>query len=259
MASASHAGTLVREWRQRRRMTQLQLACEAEISTRHLSFVETGRSQPSREMLLLLSEQLEIPLRERNHLFEAAGYAAPYLQRPLTAPPLEPARQAIDLVLKGHEPYPALAIDRYWTLVGHNRAVAPFLLGVDAELRKPPLNLLRFTLHPGGLAPRIANLGEWRAHLLARLHRDVNLTGDQELVRLMAEIQSYPAPPPAGLRDYGGLAVPMELMTDGVVLRFFSTTTVFGTAVDVTLAELAIEAFFPADPGTAEFLRGFTS
>ncbi len=259
MASGAHAGTLLREWRQRRRLTQLQLACEAEISTRHLSFVETGRAQPSREMLVHLSEQLDIPLRERNRLLEAAGYAALYPERPLSAPPLEQARQAVDLVLKGHEPYPALAIDRYWTLIAHNRSVAPFLVGVEPALRQPPINLLRFTLHPGGLAPRIANLGEWRVHLLARLHRDIELTGDPRLAELMAEVRAYPAPAAAGIRDYGGVVVPMELVTNGVTLQFFSTTTVFGTAVDITLAELAIEAFFPGNAETAEILRRFTS
>jgi transcriptional regulator with XRE-family HTH domain len=259
MASGPQVGVLLREWRRRRRLSQLQLACDADISTRHLSFVENGHSQPSREMLLHLAEQLAVPLRERNRLLEAAGYAPVYPERPLSSPPLEAARQAIDLVLKGHEPYPALAIDRYWTLVGHNRSVTPFLMGVDPALRQPPINLLRFTLHPGGLAPRIVNLGEWRAHLLARLHRDIELTGDPRLVELMTEVRAYPAPAVAAVRDYGGVVVPMELITGGVTLLFFSTTTVFGTAVDVTLAELAIEAFFPADARTAEILRGMTS
>ncbi len=259
MSSLQTVGALLREWRQRRRLTQLDLAGDAGISTRHLSFVETGRSQPSREMLLHLAEQLDVPLRERNRLLQSAGYASAYPEHPLSAPPFEIALRAIHLVLKGHEPYPALAIDRHWTLIGHNRSVGPFLAGVEPELRQPPINLLRFTLHPGGLATRIANLGEWRAHLLMRLRHQIEVTADPVLIELMAEMVRYPAPAVAAVRDYAGVVVPMELRSEAGTLSFFSTTTVFGTPIDVTLSELAIEAFFPADAATAETLRRITS
>ncbi|HZG66693.1 MAG TPA: helix-turn-helix domain-containing protein, partial [Herpetosiphonaceae bacterium] len=159
-------GNLLRGWRQRRRMSQLDFACAAGISTRHLSFVETGRSLPSRDMLLHLAEHLEIPLRERNILLIAAGYAPVFPERRLDDPALEAARKAIDLVLAGHAPYPALAIDRHWTLIASNDAVPPLLGGVDPSLLQPPVNVLRLSLHPAGLAPRIANLPEWRAHVL---------------------------------------------------------------------------------------------
>ena len=161
-------------------MSQLDLAGEANISTKHLSFVETGRAQPSRELLLELAEQLDVPLRERNILLTAAGYAPVFGERPLDNPALQAARQVIDLLLAGHEPYPALALDRHWTLVAANRAVAPLLAGVDATLLRPPVNVLRLSLHPLGLAPRIVNFAEWRAHLLARLRHQIELTADGE-------------------------------------------------------------------------------
>jgi len=253
-------GNLLREWRQRRRMSQLELACEAEISTRHLSFLETGRSQPSREMLLHLAEQLAIPLRERNVLLTTAGYAAVFAERPLGDPALQAARKAIDLVLVGHEPYPALAIDRHWTLVTSNRAVAPLLSGVDAALLTPPVNVLRLSLHPAGLAPRIANLAEWRSHLFERLHRQIDSTADPVLRELMQELRAYPvskggaAGKAAEGGDYAGIVVPLQLSTPEGLLSFLSTTTLFGTPVEITLSELAIESFFPADIATANAL-----
>lgn len=254
-------GDHLRQWRQRRRLSQLDLAGEAEISTRHLSFLETGRSQPSREMVLLLAERLEIPLRERNVLLVAAGYAPIFSERRWDDPALRAAREAIDLVLKGHEPYPALAVDRHWLLRSANRAVPPLLVGVAPALLEPPLNVLRLSLHPAGLAPRIANYAEWRAHLLARLHQQIELTADPLLVDLLNELRAFPKPdgprsgrPPA-TADYGGVVVPLRLKTEHGELSLFSTTTVFGTPVDVTLSELAIEAFYPADERTAEILR----
>ena len=260
MGSAQPIGHYLREWRQRRHLSQLDLASEAEISTRHLSFLETGRAQPSREMVLRLAEQLDVPLRERNTLLIAAGFAPVFPQRSLDDPALGAARRAIDLVLAGHEPYPALAIDRHWTLVASNKAVPPLLAGVDASLLAPPVNVLRLSLHPKGLAPRIANLAEWRAHLLARLTRQIDLTSDATLTALLEELRRYPAHGaasgrPASARDYAGIVVPLELVTDAGTLAFFSTTTVFGTPVDVTLSELALEAFYPADAATAEALR----
>src|SRR5215831_1589112 len=189
---ARSIGGHLRDWRQRRRLSQLALACEADISARHLSFIETGRSLPSREMVLHLAQRLEVPLRERNLLLVAAGYAPVYPQRPLEDPALDAARKAVDLVLAGHEPYPALAVDRHWTIVAANNALSPLLTGVEPALLRSPVNALRVGLHPDGLAPRIANFGEWRAHLLARLHRQIDLTGDPVLAGLLNELSEYP-------------------------------------------------------------------
>ncbi len=254
----SEAGRHLREWRQRRRMSQLDLALEAEISTRHLSFVETGKAQPSRQMVLNLCDRLEVPLRDRNMLLVAAGYAPVFPQRPLDDPALQRARAAVELVLKGHEPFPALAIDRHWTLVAANRAVAPLLAGAQAGLLQPPVNVLRLSLHPEGLAPRIANLPEWRAHLLERLRQQIEITADATLIALREELRALPAPisrvPPVPDR-FAGVAVPLVLVTEAGTLSFLSTTTVFGTPVDVTLSEIAIESFFPADAATAQALQ----
>jgi transcriptional regulator with XRE-family HTH domain len=261
VARQQPVGSLLREWRQRRRLSQLDLACEADISTRHLSFLETGRARPSREMVLHLAERLDVPLRERNVLLVAAGFAPTYPERPLEDPALEAARRAVELVLTGHEPYPALAIDRHWTLVASNRAVAPLLAGVDASLLRPPVNVLRLTMHPSGLAPRVANYAEWRAHLLDRLRRQIDVAGDAVLAELLAELSAYPAPEGPeipGLRidpTISNVVVPFQLATEAGVLSFFSTTTIFGTPVDVTLSELAVESFFPADAATADTLR----
>lgn len=253
-------GNQLRAWRQRRRLSQLELALDAEISQKHLSFVESGRSEPSRDMVLRLADRLEVPLRERNGMLLAAGYAPVFPQRSLDDPALKPARQAIDLILKGHEPFPALAIDRHWTLVAANGAVPPLLTDIaDSALLQPPVNVLRLSLHPGGLAPRIANLGEWRTHLLDRLRHQIDLTADPVLSELMQELMAYPvlsesrdhAPE---TRDWAGVAIPFALATEAGILSFL-TTTVFGTPVEVTLAELAIEAFFPADARTAEVLH----
>jgi transcriptional regulator with XRE-family HTH domain len=249
-------GALLREWRQRRRLSQLDLASEAEISTRHLSFLETGRALPSRDMVLHLSERLEIPLRERNVLLVAAGYAPVFRERSLADPELQTARAAMELVLAAHAPNPAIAIDRHWTLVAANRSVAPLLTGVDPELLKPPVNVLRLSLHPKGLAPRIVNLAEWRAHLLERLRRQVDVTADAVLVELLKELRGYPSPsqPPHKLNG-AGVVVPFRLRHGDRVLSFLSTTTVFGTPVEITLSELALESFFPADAETTEAVK----
>ena len=254
-------GELLRDWRQRRRLSQLDLAGEAEVSARHVSFLETGRARPSREMLLRLAERLEIPLRERNALLIADGFAPVYPERRLDDPALQAAREAVDLVLAGHEPYPALAIDRHWTLVAANRVVGLLLAGMPPDLLRPPVNVLRLSLHPDGLAPRIANLGQWRGHVLERLRQQVELSADPVLAELLEEIRGFPAraaaegDAPARHRDVVGVVLPLRLRTEHGILSFFSTTTVFGTPVDVTLAELAIESFFPADAATAEALR----
>ncbi|HUJ98593.1 MAG TPA: helix-turn-helix transcriptional regulator [Stellaceae bacterium] len=259
LGSARPVGDLLREWRQRRRLSQLDLALEADISTKHLSFVETGRALPSRDMVIHLADRLEIPLRERNRLLVAAGYAPVFRERPLGDPALDAVRRAVDQVLAGHEPYPALAVDRHWTLIAANAAVAPLLAGVAASLLEPPVNVLRLSLHPEGLAPRIANLAEWRGHLLARLDRQIDLTADPALSALRDELERY-RPPPLSRRRPTELpaaspVVPLELVTQAGVLAFVSTVTVFGTPIDVTVSELAVEAFFPADAATAERLR----
>ncbi|TFW02520.1 XRE family transcriptional regulator [Oxalobacteraceae bacterium OM1] len=259
-ASLQPAGTLLRAWRQRRRLSQLDLALEAEISTRHLSFMETGRALPSREMVLRLADRLDMPLRERNALLVAAGYAPLYPERPLQDPALAAARQAVDLVLQGHAPYPALAVDRHWHLVAANATVTALMQGVAPQLLQPPCNVLRLSLHPDGLAPRIANYHEWRGHLLERLRRQVEVSGDGVLADLLVELQALPPPPgvpalPAGGHDFNAVVVPFRLHTEAGLLSFISTTTVFGTPVDVTLSELALESFFPADAATAEALR----
>jgi transcriptional regulator with XRE-family HTH domain len=209
VAASSPVGELIRQWRQHRRVSQLDLALEAGISPKHLSFVETGRSQPSREMILRLAEHLQVPLRARNALLNAAGYAAVFVERALDDPALGPARAAVDLVLKGHEPYPALAIDRHWTLVASNRIVPMLLQGIEPSVLQPPVNVLRLSLHPAGLAPRIANLGQWRRHLLDRLRRQIDATADPSLRELLEELRGYAAPdegPSPGDSDYGGVS-----------------------------------------------------
>ncbi len=252
-------GDQLRHWRQHRRLSQLDLAQEADISTRHLSFVETGRSVPSREMVLRLAERLQVPLRERNALLVSAGYAPMYRDRPLDDPALAPARAAVELILKSHEPWPALAVDRHWNLVAANRMVPHLLEGADPSLLQAPINVLRLSLHPGGLAPRIVNLGQWRTHIFERLRQQIQATGDAGLATLLDELRAYPVL--EGESDthlegeHLGVAMPLKFNTPGGVLNFISTTTVFGTPVDVTLQELAMETFFPADEFTAQALR----
>jgi transcriptional regulator with XRE-family HTH domain len=250
---APAVGPLLREWRERRRLSQLDLALDAGISTRHLSFVETGRARPSREMVLTLAEQLEVPLRTRNVLLLSAGFAPAFPERALDDPALSGARRAIDLVLAAHEPWPALVFDRHWNIIAANGAVAPLLEGVDPQLRAGPVNSLRLALHPKGLAPRIANLAQWRAHLLHNLRAQIEATADPVLAALEEEVSAYPVEDPgeAFSDDLGGVAVPLRLRTPGGVRSFISTTTVFGTPRDVTLAELALETFLPADAETA--------
>jgi transcriptional regulator with XRE-family HTH domain len=252
-------GDQLREWRQRRHLSQMDLAGEVDISTRHLSFVETGRAQPSRAMVLRLAERLSVPLRERNALLVAAGYAPMYSMHALSDPSMSAARKAVELILNGHEPYPALLVDRHWTLVAANRIVAPMLVGVDASLLAPPMNVLRVTLHPDGMASRIENLAQWHAHVIARVQRDYELTADEKLGELLKELREYPSGDGEVSVEtdsgYGGVVVPMKMRTPVGVLTMFSTTTVFGTAVEVTLSELVLEAFYPADEFTAQALR----
>lgn len=252
-------GPILREWRTRRRMSQLDLALDAGISQRHLSFVESGRSSPSRDMVLRLAEQLSVPLRQRNRLLLAAGFAPSFGERALDDPSLKPAMGAVDMVLKGHEPNPAIAVDRHWNMVAANRAIAPFLQGVtDTALLQPPVNVLRLSLHPKGLAPRIVNLVEWHAHVIERLRHLNDSVADPVLSELERELSTYPG----AARRHGhhnaeadAIAVPLRLDVGGTQLSFITTITVFGTPLDVTLSELAIETFFPTDEATAAWLQ----
>jgi transcriptional regulator with XRE-family HTH domain len=253
-------GELLRDWRRRRRLSQLDLSVEAEVSARHLSFVETGRSRPSRELLLHLAEHLEVPLRERNALLLAAGFAPVYRETPMDAVEMAPAREALDKILAGHEPFPALIVDNAWNLVSANATAFRLLsAGIAPELLEPPVNAMRVSLHPEGLAPRIKNLAEYSAHLMLRLHRQALLSQDPAIGELLDELRGYP-----GVVEHASAAVePVDLLfsplrleaPDGQELVFFSTLATFGTALDITLSELSIEQFFPADEATAEALR----
>ncbi len=252
-------GDHLREWRQRRHLSQLDLAGDAEISARHLSFVETGRAAPSRDMVLRLAERLEVPLRERNVLLVAAGFAPAFPNRSLDDPALAAARQAVETVLKAHEPYPALAVDRHWNLVSANAMIAPLLAGVTPSLLAPPINVMRLSFHPQGIAPLTVNLAEWCGHLLERLHRQCEATADPVLIALYDELKTYPIPArktPHLVGAESSLAVPFQMRMGDDVLSFISTTMVFGTPLDVTLSELALETFFPADDKTTAFLHG---
>jgi len=253
-------GAQIRHWRARRRLSQLELALEADVSTRHLSCLETGRAAPSREMILRLANRLDVPLRERNRLLTAAGFAPMYPARPLADPALAAARQVVELVLRGHEPCPALAVDRHWNVVMQNRAVPLLLDGVAPDLLEGPVNALRLSLHPRGIAPRIVNFAAWRTHVLARLHQQILASDDDTLRALAEELAAYPAPGDAAhgsTLSSGEPALVVPLVVDSALgrLSFISTTTVFGTPVDVTLAELALESFFPADAATTAALR----
>jgi transcriptional regulator with XRE-family HTH domain len=256
-----HAGRLLRKWRQRRKLSQLDLSCESGISTRHLSFLETGRSSPSRNMLLRLCENLDLPLRERNRLFVAAGYAPVYPERPLEHPSLVSARDAMDKLLVGLEPNPALVIDSHWTLISSNRFVPPLLEGAASWLVQPPVNVIRLCLHPEGIAPRIVNLHEWRPHLLERLRRQIDASGDPVLLELRKEVRRYPEPTPEGRMSVepDAAIVPLRLAFGDNVFSFLSTTMLFGTPLDITLSELAVECFFPTDTITAERLKELAS
>jgi transcriptional regulator with XRE-family HTH domain len=248
-------GRLLRGWRERRLLSQLDLALRAGVSARHLSFVETGRSQPTSEMILRLAQQLDVPLRERNVLLLSGGYAPAFPVNQLADPPMRAVHEATEHVLRAHEPFPAVVIDGNWDLVAANAAVPLLTEGSSAELLEPPANVLRLSLHPRGMAPRVVNLAEWRAHLLERLGRDIETTASPSLIALREELAAYPSPPPAGQPDTRAILVPLRLRVGDAVLSLFSTTTVFGTPREVTLSELAIESFYPADAPTAEFFR----
>jgi len=250
-------GVLLRDWRLRRRRSQLDLSIEAGISTRHLSFVETGRSRPSADMIERLAEHLDVPLRERNTLLLAAGFAPHHAERSLDDALMDPVRETLARLLLGHEPYPAAVVDRHWNLVSANASLGVLIEGVDPALLTPPINVLRASLHPGGMAPRIINFEQWRAHLLHRLARQVALTADPALTRLLEEGRGYPHAPdtsPAADPAESAIAVPLRIRSGEHELRFLSTITTFGTAIEITASELSIESFFPADEATASFL-----
>jgi transcriptional regulator with XRE-family HTH domain len=254
-------GPLLREWRQRRRLSQLDLGLQASVSARHLSFLETGRSNPSAEMVVHLSEQLDVPLRERNQLLLAAGYAPLYAQRDLDAPEMGPVRDALEQLLHAHNPNPAVVIDRHWGLILANDAIALLTDDVAPHLLEPPVNVLRLSLHPDGMAPRIVNLPEWRAHLLDRLGRESIISGDPALAALHQELAAYPGAGPGRSHDLASadIAVPLRIRAGEQELTFISTVTTFGTATDVTVSELSIESFFPADPTTSAHLATRTT
>jgi transcriptional regulator with XRE-family HTH domain len=254
-ATTQSFGGLFKSWRETRRVSQLALAMDAEISQKHLSFIESGRATPSREMILRLAEHLDVPLRERNHLLLAAGYAPLYLEHALDEPALAMARRAVDIVLKGHEPYPALAVDRHWNLVSANAAVTPLIADCAPALLAPPINVVRLSLHPQGLSRRIRNLREWRAHMLERLRRQHRASRDPKIEVLIAEIQAWNGgeDPHVGTGTFD-VVMPLQLESGRGLLSLFGTTSVFGTAAEITLSELTIEAFYPADAATAERL-----
>jgi transcriptional regulator with XRE-family HTH domain len=261
ISSQPRIGPLLREWRKRRRRTQLEVALDAGVSARHLSFVETGRSTPSPEMVLLLAEQLEVPVRERNQLLLAAGHAPAIPEHSITDPELAPVREALDLILTGHDPYPAVVVDRGWNLVAANSAMATMATWVDPALLEPPINVMRVGLHPRGLARWTVNLGEVRAYFLGRLARQVAITGNQDLAALLEEVTGYPAPEqeqdPASETAASHIITPLMRMRspDGDELSFFATVATFGTATEVTTSELSIELTFPADAATAETMQ----
>ena len=258
-----HTGSLLRDWRERRSLSQLALASRSAVSTRHLSFIETGKSRPSREMILHLAERLDVPLRERNRLLLAGGYAPIFDERPLESGEMAAVRDALERLLEAHLPYPAIVVDRRWDVVLRNEAAGAFLAGVAPALLEPPVNGLRIALHPDGMAPAIVNFAEWSAHILARLDRTITLTGDPELRTLRDELAAYPGvADPSVLRRTGpadDVMLTLQLRGPTGNLSLFATQTVFGTPTDITLAELSIEAFYPADGATASALAAMNS
>lgn len=252
---------MLREWRERRRLSQLDLAYNSEISQRHLSFVEIGRSKPSREMILRLAEQLDMPLRERNVLLTAAGFSQVFPERPLDDAALVAARRAVDLILTGLEPNPSFVVDRHWNLIAGNKAADFLVKAVESSLLAAPVNMLRLCLHPNGFAAQTVNYTEWRKYILSYLSRQIEITADAVLIELLEELKSYPKPKSSRNNrassdtDYSRVAVPLRLATEDGELSFLVTTTVFGTPIDITLSEIAVEVFFPADAQTAQIIN----
>ncbi|MFI8323999.1 helix-turn-helix domain-containing protein [Streptomyces sp. NPDC085529] len=267
VVSDTGVGALLRGWRERRRLSQLELALRADSSARHISFVETGRSRPSEEMILRLAEHLDVPVRDRNALLLAGGYAPRYAESTLDAPELETLREGLARLLRGYEPYPAVVVDGSYTVVAANRAIGMLLEGLPEHLLTPPMNVMRITLHPEGLAPRIRNLPEWRGHLLAQMERQIAFARSDALRTVYEEVTAYPLPEPAAggaaedpadPEPYPYFALPLRIEHDGRVLSFVSSISTFNTPMDVTVAELAIETMLPADPATVEYLRSLS-
>ncbi|MYV96121.1 helix-turn-helix transcriptional regulator [Streptomyces sp. SID1034] len=269
-------GPMLRGWREQRRISQLELALRAGSSSRHISFVETGRSRPSEEMVLRLAEHLDVPVRERNALLLAAGYAPHYAQTPLDDPSMSALREGMERLLRAYDPYPALMVDGTYTVVAANRGMGMLLDGVAPHLLAPPVNAMRLTLHPEGLAPRIRNLPEWRGHLLEQMERQIALLRSDTLRELYEEVAAHPVPPahsrPADAQQPGDaaprlgdaaahptfpFALPLRIEHRHTVLSFVSTIATFNTPMDVTVSELAIETFLPTDPETAKYLQSF--
>ncbi|MFF3686067.1 helix-turn-helix domain-containing protein [Streptomyces sp. NPDC002187] len=260
-ATGTGVGRLLRDWREQRRLSQLELALRADSSSRHISFIETGRSRPSEEMILRLAEHLEVPVRERNALLLAAGYAPRYAQTPLDDPAMSALREGVERLLQGYEPYPAIVVDGTYNVIAANRGIAMLLAGLPEHLLTPPLNAMRITLHPEGLAPRIHNLREWREHLLAQMKRQIALERSEALRELFEEVAAYPLAESGGASDvpepepYPYVALPLRIEHEGRVLSFVSSISTFNTPMDVTVAELAIETLLPADPATVKYLQ----
>ncbi|MFG3281929.1 helix-turn-helix domain-containing protein [Streptomyces sp. NPDC048111] len=258
-------GPLLRGWREQRRISQLELALRADSSARHISFIETGRSRPSEEMVLRLAEHLDVPVRERNALLLAAGYAPHYAQTSLDDPSMNALREGMERLLRAYDPYPALMLDATYTVLAANRGIGMLLDGVAAHLLAPPVNAMRLTLHPEGLAPRIRNLAQWRGHLLEQMERQIALLRSEPLRELYEEVAAHPVPSAteavdAGEQDHAPsfpFALPLRIEHAGTVLSFISTITTFNTPMDVTVSELAIETFLPADSATATYLQSF--
>ncbi|GGT04024.1 transcriptional regulator [Streptomyces kurssanovii] len=272
VASGTGVGPLLRGWRERRRLSQLELALRAGSSARHISFVETGRSRPSEDMVLRLAEHLDVPVRERNSLLLAAGYAPRYAETPLGDPAMEALRKGMEQLLNGYEPYPALVVDAAYNVHAANRGIAMLLDSLPEHLLAPPLNAMRITLHPEGLAPRIRNLRQWRAHLLAQMERQIALARSDALRAVYDEVAAYPLPEAgddahtgpredeseAGEAPFPYFALPLRIEHEGQVLSFVSSISTFNTPMDVTVAELAIETLLPADPATVKYLQSLT-
>lgn len=256
LESPATCGDLIRTWRQRRHLSQLELSSQVDVSTRHLSFVETGRAKPSREMVLHLADHLDVPLRDQNQLLLAAGFAPHYPESSLHSPQMMAIREALQKLLAGHDPYPAVVVDRWWNLVEANASLLLLTAGVAPHLLEPPINVLRLSLHPDGIAPQIQNMGEWRGHLLGRLRRQVALTADPELADLLTELEGYPTDEAdVEMHGAGEVVVPLRIRVGDTDLAMLSTVATFGTPLDVTVAELVIETFFPADDVTGAWLR----
>ena len=257
-AHSPSIGDLLRMWRKRRRLSQLELSLDAGVSQRHLSFIESGRSRPSRETILRLAEPLKMPLRERNAMLVASGLAPEFSERPLSSPDMKHIREMVDRILCAHQPHPALALDGGWNILARNRTVAVLTEGVDPSLLEGEVNALRLTFHPGGLASRIVNFHNWRDHVLCRLAHDIDATGDNRLIELLDELKSYPVPFPrttSSTPEVPAIAIPLILDSRYGQLTFISATTVFGTAVDFTVSDLVIETFLPADEQTTSALQ----